>query len=218
MKDNKEKLDMFLEDERLDPLYRDLVPEAPDFVESSVRRIKAMKRTRIRRVISSVGGIAAVLLVFAAVKAAPYVFGGTKNSAANDEMPVPAANYSVSKDDIVKEAVPMAPEEESSNSEGTTICAPEPSKFFSGEKNAKGEQEEIPEVYLFEEDDWNELYDLIIKDHKADNVIAYMETEDGIGIQGYLSGKEKLLEMISSENLRDILGRIESDSFMVYFK
>ena len=85
MNDNKEKLEMFLEDEKLDQLYQDLVPDAPDFVETSVRRIKAMKRTRTRRLISSIGGIAAVLLVFAALRTAPLLFGGSKKSAMKDE-------------------------------------------------------------------------------------------------------------------------------------
>lgn len=220
MNDNREKLDMFLEDERLDPLYQDLVPDAPDFVETSVRRIKAMKRTRTRRLISSIGGIAAVLLVFAALRTAPLLFGGSKKSAMKDET-APAVNYEVSVDDTVKEP---APEPESAEAEGIDskeikAYTAEPDAFFpTSEQNGSKEQEEIEEVYLFEEDDWKELYDLLITDHRADNIVGYMEMEDGIKLKNFLSGKEKLLEMVRSESLRDILGMIEHDRVIIYFK
>ncbi len=221
MNDNREKLDMFLEDERLDPLYQDLVPDAPDFVETSVRRIKAMKRTRTRRLISSIGGIAAVLLVFAALRIAPLLFGGSKKSGLKDNVSAPTASYSISFDSTAKE---MAPEPETAETENIPTgdaknCAPEPDGFFAASgKNGKGESEEIEEVYIFEEDDWKELYDLIITDHKADDIVGYMEMEDGIKLKNFLSGKEKLLEMVRSESLRDILGMIEHDRVIIYFK
>ena len=220
MNDNKEKLEMFLEDEKLDQLYQDLVPDAPDFVETSVRRIKAMKRTRTRRLISSIGGIAAVLLVFAALRTAPLLFGGSKKSAMKDET-APTASYSISFDSTAKE---MAPEPETAEIENIPTgdaknCAPEPDGFFAASgKNGKGESEEIEEVYIFEEDDWKELYDLLITDHKADDIVGYMEMEDGIKLKNFLSGKEKLLEMVRSESLRDILGMIEHDRVIIYFK
>lgn len=220
MNDNKEKLEMFLEDEKLDQLYQDLVPDAPDFVETSVRRIKAMKRTRTRRLISSIGGIAAVLLVFAALRTAPLLFGGSKKSAMMDET-APTASYSISFDSTAKE---MAPEPETAEMENIPTgdaknCAPEPDGFFAASgKNGKGESEEIEEVYIFEEDDWKELYDLLITDHKADDIVGYMEMEDGIKLKNFLSGKEKLLEMVRSESLRDILGMIEHDRVIIYFK
>ena len=220
MNDNKEKLEMFLEDEKLDQLYQDLVPDAPDFVETSVRRIKAMKRTRTRRLISSIGGIAAVLLVFAALRTAPLLFGGSKKSAMKDET-APTASYSISFDSTAKE---MAPEPETAEMENIPTgdaknCAPEPDGFFATSgKNGKGESEEIEEVYIFEEDDWKELYDLLITDHKADDIVGYMEMEDGIKLKNFLSGKEKLLEMVRSESLRDILGMIEQDRVIIYFK
>lgn len=220
MNDNKEKLEMFLEDEKLDQLYQDLVPDAPDFVETSVRRIKAMKRTRTRRLISSIGGIAAVLLVFAALRTAPLLFGGLKKSAMKDET-APTASYSISFDSTAKE---MAPEPETAEMENIPTgdaknCAPEPDGFFATSgKNGKGESEEIEEVYIFEEDDWKELYDLLITDHKADDIVGYMEMEDGIKLKNFLSGKEKLLEMVRSESLRDILGMIEHDRVIIYFK
>lgn len=220
MNDNKEKLEMFLEDEKLDQLYQDLVPDAPDFVETSVRRIKAMKRTRTRRLISSIGGIAAVLLVFAALRTAPLLFGGSKKSAMKDET-APTASYSISFDSTAKE---MAPEPETAEMENIPTgdaknCAPEPDGFFAASgKNGKGESEEIEEVYIFEEDDWKELYDLLITDHKADDIVGYMEMEDGIKLKNFLSGKEKLLEMVRSESLRDILGMIEHDRVIIYFK
>ncbi|MBR4623015.1 MAG: hypothetical protein IKO45_00485 [Clostridia bacterium] len=221
MNDNREKTDMFLEDERLDPLYQDLVPDAPDFVETSVRRIKAMKRTRTRRLISSIGGIAAVLLVFAAVRTAPLLFGGSKKSAMKDDMISPTASYSISFDDTANE---MAPEPGSAEAEAipagdTKNCAPEPNGFFAASgKNGKEESEEIEEVYIFEEDDWKELYDLIITDHKADNFVGYMEMEDGIKLKNFLKGKERLLELVKSESLRDILSMIENDRVIIYFK
>lgn len=211
---------MFLEDEKLDQLYQDLVPDAPDFVETSVRRIKAMKRTRTRRLISSIGGIAAVLLVFAALRTAPLLFGGSKKSAMKDET-APTASYSISFDSTAKE---MAPEPETAEMENIPTgdaknCAPEPDGFFAASgKNGKGESEEIEEVYIFEEDDWKELYDLLITDHKADDIVGYMEMEDGIKLKNFLSGKEKLLEMVRSESLRDILGMIEHDRVIIYFK
>lgn len=220
MNDNKEKLEMFLEDEKLDQLYQDLVPDAPDFVETSVRRIKAMKRTRTRRLISSIGGIAAVLLVFAALRTAPLLFGGSKKSAMKDET-APTASYSISFDSTAKE---MAPEPETAEMDNIPTgdaknCAPEPDGFFAASgKNGKGESEEIEEVYIFEEDDWKELYDLLITDHKADDIVGYMEMEDGIKLKNFLSGKEKLLEMVRSESLRDILGMIEHDRVIIYFK
>jgi hypothetical protein len=220
MNDNKEKLEMFLEDEKLDQLYQDLVPDAPDFVETSVRRIKAMKRTRTRRLISSIGGIAAVLLVFAALRTAPLLFGGSKKSAMKDET-APTASYSISFDSTAKE---MAPEPETAEMENIPTgdaknCAPEPDGFFAASgKNGKGESEEIEEVYIFEEDDWKELYDLLITDHKADDIVGYMEMEDSIKLKNFLSGKEKLLEMVRSESLRDILGMIEHDRVIIYFK
>ena len=220
MNDNKEKLEMFLEDEKLDQLYQDLVPDAPDFVETSVRRIKAMKRTRTRRLISSIGGIAAVLLVFAALRTAPLLFGGSKKSAMKDET-APTASYSISFDSTAKE---MAPEPETAEMENIPTGdakngAPEPDGFFATSgKNGKGESEEIEEVYIFEEDDWKELYDLLITDHKEDDIVGYMEMEDGIKLKNFLSGKEKLLEMVRSESLRDILGMIEHDRVIIYFK
>ncbi len=220
MNDNKEKLEMFLEDEKLDQLYQDLVPDAPDFVETSVRRIKAMKRTRTRRLISSIGGIAAVLLVFAALRTAPLLFGGSKKSALKDET-APVANYEVSVDDTVNEMAhePEPTQAEGIDSEAIKAYTAEPDDFFpTSEQNCGEGEEEIEEVYLLKEDDWKELYDLLITDHRADNIVGYMEMEDGIKLKNFLSGKEKLIEMVRSESLRDILGMIEHDRVIIYFK
>jgi hypothetical protein len=180
-----------------------------------------MKRTRTRRLISSIGGIAAVLLVFAALRTAPLLFGGSKKSDLKDNVPAPAANYEVSVDDTVKEPAPEpeSAEAEGIDSEAIKAYTPEPDDFFpTSEQNCGEGEEEIEEVYLLKEDDWKELYDLLITDHRADNIVGYMEMENGIKLKNFLSGKEKLIEMVQSESLRDILGAIEHDRVIIYFK